>query len=57
MICACVNPKRAVYGALAMIPDVAALTMKNGTLACVDTCAIAIALGVYDVPTIRSTLS
>ena len=57
VICVWVKPKRAVYGAFAMIPDVAALTIKNGTFACVETCDIAMAFGVYDVPTIRSTLS
>ncbi len=35
--------------------DVAALTMKYGTFACVDTLPIAIALGVYEAPISRST--
>ena len=55
VVCAVVNPNRTAYGCLAMMLDVAALTMKNGLCAAVETAATAIALGVNTIPANNST--
>ena len=46
-----------MYGFLAMIPEVVALTMNTGIFAAVDTVPTATAFGVKINPVIRSTCS